>query len=288
MFFPGLGIVFLCVFGGYIVAGGNIVIILKAAPIEIFIIGGSAAGAFIIANTKSVLGNAAKGFKDMLAGPKYTKEDYLELLSLLYMIFKLLKTKGNLAIETHIENPSQSDLFKNFPKVLNDHHILDFLCDYLRMMTMGADNPHQMEDVMNEELETHHKEKHRISGALQTVADGLPALGIVAAVLGVIKTMAAIDQPPEVLGKMIGSALVGTFLGVFMAYGMAGPVASNLAQVHEEESKYFECIKAGLIAYMNGFPPAVAIEFARKTLFSHVRPSFYDVEQRVQNLPKAA
>lgn len=286
MFFPGLGVVLGCVFGGYILMGGNIMIIIKAAPMELLVIGGAAVGAFMIGNSKKILGEANQGFKDMLAGPKYQKEDYLDLLSLLYMIFKLLKTKGSLAIESHIENPHESELFKNFPKIQHDHHVIEFLCDYLRMMTMGSDNPHQMEDIINEELETHHKERHQLTGAFQTMSDGLPALGIVAAVLGVIKTMAAIDQPPEILGKMIGGALVGTFLGVFLAYGMVGPVAQSLSSIYEEEGKYYQCIKTGLIAYMNGFAPAVALEFARKTLMSHVRPSFKDVEERVASLPK--
>lgn len=286
MFFAGLGVVMVCVFGGYMVMGGNIMIILKAAPMELVVILGAAIGAFIIGNPKKIMGEASAGFKDMLAGPKYNKEDYLDLLSLLYMIFKLIKSKGMLAIESHIENPHESELFKNFPKIQHDHHVTDFICDYLRMMTMGSDNPNQMEDIMNEELETHHKERHQLTGAFQTMGDGLPALGIVAAVLGVIKTMSHIDQPPAILGKMIGGALVGTFLGVFLAYGIVGPVASNLSAIYEEEGKYFQCIKIGLIAFLNGFAPAIALEFARKTLMSHVRPSFYDVEQRVQDLPK--
>lgn len=286
MFFVGLGVVMVCVFGGYIAMGGNIMIILKAAPMELVVILGAAIGAFIIANSKKIIGETSQGFKDMLAGPKYTKEDYLDLLSLMYMIFKMIKTKGMLAIESHIENPHESDLFKHFPKIQHDHHVTDFICDYLRMMTMGSDNPNQMEDIMNEELDTHHKEQHQLTAAFQTMGDGLPALGIVAAVLGVIKTMAAIDQPPAILGKMIGGALVGTFLGVFLAYGIVGPIASNLGALYEEEGKYYQCIKVGLIAFLNGFAPAIALEFARKTLMSHVRPSFYDVEQKVAELPK--
>jgi chemotaxis protein MotA len=286
VFFPGLIIVFVCVFGGYIIMGGNIMIVLKAAPMELVIILGSGIGAFVIGNTKKVLGEAAQGFKHMLAGPKYTKADYLDLLALLYMVFKLAKTKGMLAVESHVENPHESNLFGHFPKIQQDHHIMEFLCDYLRMMTMGAENPLHMEDILNEELDVHHKEQHQVAGAFQTLGDALPALGIVAAVLGVIKTMASIDQPPEILGKMIGGALVGTFLGVFLAYGMVGPIATNLNAVYEEESKMFQCIKVGLIAYMNGFAPAVALEFARKSLMSHQRPSFYAVEQRTAELPK--
>ena len=286
MFIPGVSIVFICVFAVYMLAGGNIMIILKALPVEMGIILGSGIGAMMIANTKKVLGELATGFKKVLSGPTYKKEDYLDLLSLMYMLFKLAKSKGMLAIESHVESPKESEIFKNFPQLLDDHHIVDFICDYFRMMTMGSDDPNQMEDLINEELDVHHKEDHQIAGAFSNLGDGLPALGIVAAVLGIIKTMAAIDQPPEILGKMIGSALVGTFLGVFMAYGIVGPIGHNLAAVYDEDSKMLSCIKVGLLAYMNGFAPAISLEFARKSLMSHQRPSFYDVEERMDSLPK--
>ena len=261
-------------------------IILAAAPHELGTILGAGIGAMMIGNTKKVLGALAGGFKKVLAGPSYKKEDYLDLLSLLYMLFKLARSKGMLALESHVEAPKESEIFKNFPKILADHHIIDFICDYFRMMTMGSDDPNQMEDLINEELDVHHKEDHQIAGAFAALGDGLPALGIVAAVLGIIKTMASIDKPPEILGRMIGSALVGTFLGVFLAYGIVGPIAQNLNAVYEEDAKMLSCIKVGLLAYMNGFAPAVALEFARKSLMSHQRPSFYDVESHVENLPK--
>lgn len=286
MFIPGVAVVFICVFVIYIISGGNIIIVLKALPVEMGIILGSGIGAMMISNTKKVLGELSGGFKKVLSGPAYTPQDYLDLLGLLYMIFKLAKSKGMLALEAHVENPKESEIFKNFPSILADHHVTDFICDYLRMMTMGTDDPMQMEDLMNEELDVHHKEDHQISDAFSNLGDGLPALGIVAAVLGIIKTMAAIDQPPEILGKMIGSALVGTFLGVFLAYGVVGPIGKNLAAVHEEDSKMLSCVKVGLLAYLNGAAPAVALEFARKSLMSHQRPSFYDVEKRVEELPK--
>lgn len=287
MFFVGLGVVMVCVFGGYIAMGGNIMIIIKAAPLEFVIIGGSAIGAFIIGTPKAILSKAGEAFSHMLKGPPYDKESYLELISLLYQVFKLAKSKGMLAIEPHVENPKESSIFKEFPKVMADHHVVEFLCDYLRMMTMGSDNPHQMEDVMLEELEVHHEERHARCAAFQSMADAFPALGIVAAVLGVIKTMASIDQPPEILGKMIGGALVGTFLGIFLAYGIAGPMASSMTAVYAEEGKFYQCIKVAMIAYLNGYAPAVALEFARKTIPVHVRPSFYDVEEKVSNLPAA-
>ncbi len=286
MFIPGIAIVFICVFAIYIVAGGNIMIILKATPHELGTILGAGIGAMMIGNTKKVLGELGGGFKKILAGPTYKKEDFLDLLSLMYMLFKLAKSKGMLALESHVEAPKESEIFTNFPRLLEDHHIIDFICDYFRMMTMGSDDPMQMEDLMNEELDVHHKEDHQIAGAFIALADGLPALGIVAAVLGIIKTMASIDKPPEILGRMIGSALVGTFLGVFLAYGIVGPIGQNLTAVYDEDAKMLSCVKVGLLAYMNNYPPVVALEFARKSLMSHQRPSFYDIEEHVDTLPK--
>jgi chemotaxis protein MotA len=285
LFFIGVGVVFGCVFGGYIIMGGNILIVLKAAPFELLVILGAAIGAYIIGTPRHILSKAGQSFSDLLKGSPYTKDSYLELISLLYLIFKLAKSKGMLALEAHIENPKESTLFQQFPTIQQDHHVVEFICDYLRMITMGTDNPHQMEEIINEELEVHHHEKAQMAGAFGTMSDGLPALGIVAAVLGVIKTMAAIDQPPAVLGKMIGGALVGTFLGVFLAYGIVGPIAQSLHAIYNEEGKFYQCIKVALIAYLNGYAPAIAVEFARKTIPVHVRPSFYDVEAKVSELP---
>ena len=184
-----------CVIGGYMAMGGKLGPLWQ--PFELVIIGGAGVGAFIVANPKYLLGKAGYGFKAALKGPKYTKEDYLELLGLLYAIFRLAKTKGMLAIESHIERPEDSSLFQAFPKFSTDHHALEFLCDYLRMMTLGTDNPHELADLLDEELETHHAEDAQVAGAFQTMGDGFPALGIVAAVLGVIKTMGSITEPPK-------------------------------------------------------------------------------------------
>ena len=202
---------------------------------------------------------------------------------MLYTVFKVAQTKGMLTLEVHVEKPYESDLFRQFPKFLADEHAVVFVCDYLRLLTLGSDKAHEMETLMDEEIETHHKEAVEIAGAITTVADGLPALGIVAAVLGVIKTMGSITEPPEVLGHSIGGALVGTFLGVLLAYGFVGPMGSSLKARADAETKYYICIKAGLLAYMQGYSPAVAIEFARKTLFAHERPTFYEVEDAVTN-----
>jgi chemotaxis protein MotA len=190
-----------------------------------------------------------------------------------------------LALEGHVEKPEESTLFAQFPKFASDHHAMVFLCDYLRMLTLGTDNPHEVESIIDEELETHHKEQHVISDAVQTMADGMPALGIVAAVLGVIHTMGSITEPPEVLGHLIGGALVGTFMGVLLSYGFVAPTATALKTRFDAEAKYLQCIRAGLLAHMQGYPPAVSVEFARKALLSEVRPSFYEIEEAVSALP---
>jgi chemotaxis protein MotA len=279
----GLLIVVACVLGGYLGAGGKMGILIQ--PLELVIIGGAALGAFVAGNPKTVVKRAFGAFGSLIKGSRYTKPHYLELLGLLFSIFKLLRTKGALALEPHIENPHDSALFQQFPNFHKDHHAVTFLCDYLRLMTLGTDSPHVMEELMGEEIDVHHEEQHQVTGAVQNVADGLPALGIVAAVLGVIKTMTHISEPVEVLGGLIAMALVGTFLGVLMAYGFVGPTANALKRTYEAEGKYLECIKAGLLAHMHGYAPQVSVEFARKALLSDVRPSFNEVEQACNELP---
>jgi len=271
------------VIGGYAAPGGHLSVLFQ--PFEFIIIVGAAVGGFIIANPKTVLKRTGKAFAKMLRGPKYTKQSYLELLSLLYQVFKLAKTKGMLALETHIEKPEESSLFAQFPSIAKDHHVLVFLCDYLRMLTLGTENPHELEALIDQELETHHHEMSQVSGALRTLADSMPGLGIVAAVLGVIHTMGSITEPPEVLGHLIGAALVGTFLGILLSYGFVGPMANSLQAIDEADAKFFQCIKAGLLAHLQGYPPAVSVEFARKTLLESDRPSFYEIEEAVAALP---
>ncbi|GAB4185860.1 MAG: flagellar motor stator protein MotA [Thalassobaculales bacterium] len=275
--------VVVCCFGSYMAMGGKLGVLWQ--PFEFTLIFGSGVCAFVVANPKYMLGKTGKMIGVAMKGPKYTKAHYLELLSLLYAIFKLAKTKGMLAIESHVERPEESSLFQAFPRFAHDHHALVFLCDYLRLMTLGTDNPHEMESLLDEELEVHHTEEVNIATAVQTMADGLPALGIVAAVMGVIKTMGSITEPPEVLGKLIGAALVGTFLGVLLCYGFVGPLASAIKNTIDADAKYLACIKAGLIAHMSGYAPAVSVEFARKALLSHTRPTFYEVEEAVAALP---
>ncbi len=284
MFFAiGAVIVFASVLGGYAAPGGHLSVLWQ--PFEFVIIVGASIGGFLIANAKPVLAGAAKSFGTLLKGPKYNKATYMELLGVLFALFKLAKTKGDLALETHVENPAESPLFQKFPSFANDHHAVEFVCDYLRLLTLGTKNAYEVESIMEQELEVHHNELHAISGSLHTMADGLPALGIVAAVLGVIHTMGSITEPPEVLGHLIGGALVGTFAGILLSYGLVGPIASSVEQSFNADSSYLGCIKTGIIAHMQGYAPQVSIEFARKTLNSNVRPTFIEVEEMVENLP---
>ncbi len=281
----GFLIVMVCVFSGYTLAGGKLAPILEALPYEFMIIGGAAAGAFIIANSTHTIKATLKGLNCIIKPEAHNKESYLELLSVLFMLFKLARAKGWLALESHIEDPHNSELFKQFPGFHGNHHAITFLCDYLRIISLGNENAHEIEALMDEEIETLEHEKMHPSHAVQSMADGIPALGIVAAVLGVIKTMGSITEPPEVLGKMIGGALVGTFLGVFLAYGFVGPIASALGVKGESEILYYRCIKVGVLAFLNGAAPQVAVEFARKFLPHHVQPSFMELEEKLNELP---
>jgi chemotaxis protein MotA len=282
----GTIIVFACVLGSYAAMGGHLEVLFQ--PFEFVIILGAAIGAFIIGNPAPVLKSVPAMLGAIMKGPKYKQECYVELLAMQFTLYKLAKQKGMTAIEPHIENPSESALFNEFPTFAANHHAVEFVCDYMRMLTMGADNVFEIEALMDEELETHHQEQERNVSALQSLADGTPALGIVAAVLGVIKTMGAISEPPEVLGHLIGGALVGTFFGVFVAYGFFAPMAASLKRTYEAESKYYLSLKAGLIAHISGQPPVMSVEFARKALFSEVRPTFSEVEEATSDLPAAA
>jgi chemotaxis protein MotA len=279
----GIVVILASVIGGYIMMGGHLEVLIQ--PFEVLIILGAAGGAYVIGNTGPVLKQTLGVFGTLFKGPRYNKAAYVELLGLQFTIFKLVQSKGVLALEQHIENPHESALFQRFPTFSKNHHAVEFLCDYLRMVTLGTRVPHEMEALMDEELETHHQENERVIGAVQSLADGTPALGIVAAVLGVIKTMGSISEPPEVLGHMIGGALVGTFLGVFVAYGFFGPFAQGLRNIYEAEAKYFLSMKVGMLAHISGYAPSIAIEFARKSLMSDVRPTFAEIDEATANLP---
>ena len=282
----GIVIIFASVLGGYAAMGGHLEVLMQ--PFEAVIILGAAMGAFIIGNTGPVLKQSLTIFSTLMRGPRYNKAAYVELLALQFSLFKLVQSKGALALEQHIENPEQSALFERFPTFAANHHAVTFMCDYLRMVTLGTNNVHELDALMDEELETHHQERERLVNAVQALADGTPALGIVAAVLGVIKTMGSIDSPPEVLGHMIGGALVGTFLGVFVAYGFFGPMAQALRNIYEAEAKYFLSMKTGLLAHIAGYSPVMAIEFARKMLMSEDRPSFLEIDEATSDLKLVA
>ncbi len=281
----GIIVVFGCVFGGYAALGGHLEVLWQ--PWEFVIILGAAIGAFIIGNTGPIIKGTMGAMGTLIKGSKYNKAAYVELLGMQFALYKLVQAKGILALEPHIENPHESTLFARFPTFAGNHHAVEFVCDYLRMVTLGSNNVHEMEALMDEELETQHQEQHRLIGAVQALADGTPALGIVAAVLGVIKTMGSIAEPPEVLGHMIGGALVGTFFGVFVAYGFFGPMAQSLKNIYESESKYFLSLKAGMLAHISGQVPVMAVEFARKALMSEDRPSFAEIDEVVSNMPAA-
>ena len=285
--FGGLGFLLACVFGSYIISGGSLEPLIEAMPFELLTIGGAAVGTFLMANSMHDVKHTLGGFKKVLKGASFGKAHYVELLSLLFMFVRLASTKGAMALEPHIERPNDSTAFKKFPRILANHHATAIICDYLRMMGMNADDPHQIEDVMARELKkTLHEELHS-AHALQSMADALPALGIVAAVLGVIKTMSHINEPPAVLGAMIGGALVGTFLGVLMAYGMAGPFAARIKGVVEEESKYFEVIRAVLVSHLHGNAPQVSVETGRKMAPNQYMPTFQELEKALQDVKAA-
>ncbi|MFN6955610.1 MAG: flagellar motor stator protein MotA [Acetobacteraceae bacterium] len=280
----GVVVLFGMVFGGYLLAGGKMDIIVKALPFELMMIGGAAIAGLLIANSMHDVKHTAGALGKVLKGSKFGRQDYLDILSLLYFFVRLAQTKGAMALEPHIEKPEESAAFQKFPKILADHHAVSLICDYLRMVGMNADDPHQIEDVMSRELKKIREEELHAAHALQTMADGLPALGIVAAVLGVIKTMASIAEPPEILGKMIGGALVGTFLGVFLSYGIVGPIAGRVKAVVEEEARYYDVIKAVIVAHLHGNAPQVAVESGRKVVPTLHMPSFQELEPVLQEL----
>lgn len=281
LFIVGFIVVVACVLGGYVMAGGHLDVLWQ--PLEFLIIFGAGIGAFLIAFPMTVVKGSLGSMGKLIKGAKYSSDSYLELLSCMYTVFKLAKSKGDLALESHIENPGESTLFAQFPGFAADHHALEFMCDYLRLLTLGTSNAYEVSDIMEAELDIHHAEKSAISGAMATLGDSLPALGIVAAVLGIIHTMGSITEPPEVLGHLIGAALVGTFSGILFSYGFVTPMALSLGNTFEEEGNYMLCIKGGIIAHMQGYAPQVSIEFARKVVPGHLRPSFAVLEEAIQN-----
>lgn len=288
----GLLLVFGMTFGGLVLTAGfekamHLVTgaILPAAPGEIVIIMGCAVAAFLIANQADTVKYTMKYFGALTKPKAYSKDDYIELLSMLFSVFKLARTKGWLALEPHIENPHDSTLFANFPKFAHDHHAVVFLCDYLRIISLGNENPDILGNLMADEIEGIAHHEHGPGHAIHHMAEGIPALGIVAAVLGVIKTMASISEPPEVLGKLIGGALVGTFLGVWLSYAMVGPIGEAMTSKADTKVAYYKCMRTALVAFLGGAAPQIAVEFARKLLHHDVQPEFAELETVLNALP---
>ncbi len=268
---------------GYVLHHGNLMVLYQ--PTEYLIIIGAAFGSYIIANPSYIIKGTLKSLKLLFKnGHAYSKQQYTDLLLFQYEMYKFMKTKGMLEVESHIENPGSSDLFAKYPSLLSNHHATDFFCDYVRLMTMGVDNKYQLEDMMDKELEAHHHEHHNIAHSVVALGDAFPAIGIVAAVLGVIITMGSIAEPPEILGGLVGAALVGTFLGIFLAYGFVGPMGVHLTAYFEDEACYYECLKIGMLAHVQGNAPAVSVEFARKVIPSGVMPSFKEFDEATQAL----
>jgi len=275
------------VFGGYMLAGGKLDIILHSLPFEMMIIGGAAVGAFVASNDMNTIKHTLDDIATAFKGPKWKKSDYQDLLCLMHELLNVLK-QNPVDIEAHIEAPQDSSIFTKYPRILKDHDAIEMICDTIRSMIMNYDNVHQVEELLQKNLESLQEDKLHGSHALQNTADALPALGIVAAVLGVIKTMASIDKPPEVLGGMIGGALVGTFLGVFLAYGVVGPFASRVKHTRMEEHMFYAMIGEVLVSNLHKNPVNMCVEVARRHAPSRVRPTFDEVEQRLKELKQAA
>ncbi|MCL6284815.1 flagellar motor stator protein MotA [Ruegeria sp. 2012CJ41-6] len=283
----GIVIIFAMVFGGYLAAGGKMTIILKSLPFEMMMIGGAAIGAFLISNDKGGIKHTLQDLGKVFKGVKWKPEDYRELLCLLFALIRIAK-QSPVDLEQHIEDPQSSALFSKYPKIQADKEAVALICDTLRSASMNYDDPHQVEEVLEKRMEANLHHALHSSHALQTMADGLPALGIVAAVLGVIKTMGSIDQPPEVLGKLIGGALVGTFLGVFLAYGLVGPFAAKVKAVVEEDSHFYQLIREVLVANLHNHAASICIEVGRQNTPAHYRPDFADLEEALKSIKQEA
>ncbi|RMH46340.1 MAG: flagellar motor stator protein MotA [Alphaproteobacteria bacterium] len=284
----GFILVTVLVFGGFILSGGEMGVILHALPFEGMMIGGAALGSFVAANSFGDIVSTFKATLKALKGPKWKKQDYVDLLNLMYTLTRMYRQNGILALDEHIENPQESSIFSEYPKIQKDHFAMDLITDSFRMLSLQFDDPFQMEDVINKKLKKHHHEAMKPPHGLTTVADALPAIGIVAAVLGVIKTMGSIDKPPAVLGEMIGGALVGTFLGVFLAYLFVAPVSTRLSQIEEQDAAFYNVIRDIFVAILHNHSPAICVEIGRGVIPSKLQPNFYEMEEARQNLPQAA
>ncbi len=278
----GIIVIFVMVFGGYALSGGHLLVVLEAIPHEMIVIGGAAVGAFLIGNDMSTVKHTVKDLGKVFKGSKWKQQDYQDLMCLLFTLIRILR-KNPADIEPHIENPSESAVFGAYPKIQQDKEAVELICDTLRSATMNYDDPHQVEEVLEKRIEANLEHALHSSHALAAMADGLPALGIVAAVLGVIKTMGSIDQPPSVLGAMIGGALVGTFMGVFLAYGLVGPFATKVEAAIQEEQNFYNLIREVLVASLYSHSPNICVEVGRQNSPGHLRPSFDDLEQALKD-----
>lgn len=282
----GTVVVFASVLGPFVMEGSSLLLLWH--PFEVVTICGAALGAFLISNPMKVVKDGFTGALGLLKGPRYGRQEYIQLLKLIYDILVMARKDGVLALEKHVEEPEKSEIFQKYPVVMGDHHMLEFITDCLRLISGGNLDPHELESLLEYELETHHHEAAEPSHAVQKVADALPGFGIVAAVLGIVSTMAHIDGASTTeIGHRVGAALVGTFLGILVAYGVVGPIAAAMEGKANDEGKAFEVVKMALVASVRGYPPPVAVEFARKLLFSSVRPNFKDLEAVLRNKPAA-
>jgi len=276
----GYLIVLSSVFGGFMMEGGQLAALMQ--PIELLMIGGAAAGSFFVGNNGKAIKATMKALPTVLKGSKYTKNLYMELMTLQFEILSKVRKEGLMSIEGDIEAPEESAIFGKYPGVLADHHVIEFMTDYLRLMVSGNMDAFQIENLMDNEIETHHVEGEVPVHCIAKLGDAMPAFGIVAAVMGVVHTMASVGLPPAELGLLIADALVGTFLGILLSYGFIGPLSTQLEQKLHESSKMFQCVKVTLLASLNGYAPALAVEFGRKVLFSTERPSFAELEEHIK------
>ena len=282
MYFLGELIVLSSMIGGFAIVGGNFSVLLH--PAEYVIILGVSFGAFLAGNRGHNIGETKKYVLATLTNKNYGEKEYFDILLAMYSVFKVARSKSLVELESHIENPQNSNIFSKFPTFQNNKHLITLFCDYLRVVSMGIEDPFIIEDIIQAEIELLKNENLEVVSILQSVADGMPAIGIVAAVLGVIHTMGSIDKPPEVLGILIAGALVGTFLGIFVSYGFVAPLAHRVKQVIDIDNQGFDCVKAGLMGYLNELPPIVAVEAARKTIPPEFRPSYQEIEEKLNGI----
>ena len=277
----GIVLVLGCVAGGFVLSSGHLAALWQ--PYELMIIGGAALGAFVIANPPWVIKAAFGSIPQMIKGSKFKKGLYMDALALMYDLLTKARKEGMMSLETDVEEPEKSAIFSKYPKVQHDHHAVDFLTDYLRLMVGGSiKNSFELENLLDVELDTHHDEAHQASAAMTRVSDGLPGFGIVAAVLGIVITMGALGGPASEIGHHVAAALVGTFLGILLAYGFVGPMATLVEHISRDESQFYKVLKTVLIAAQQGYSPQIAVEFGRKAIFSVERPSFLELEEHVK------